>query len=116
MTNSMMKEGNPNQSCIDSCNKCVQICEECFTMCLNEEDVKERIHCIKSLQDCAEVCSLAVKVMARDSHMTYDLCRFCAKVCEDCAEHCGKFEDEHCQICAKTCRECAEECRKMAAM
>ncbi|WP_379154137.1 four-helix bundle copper-binding protein [Paenibacillus sp. sgz5001063] len=38
-----------------------------------------------------------------------------AKICDDCATECAKFQDALCQACAEYCRKCADECRKMAS-
>lgn len=112
-TTSLIAGGNPNQLCIDMCAKCAQICEECFNLCLQEADVNARMNCIKTLQDCAEICSTAACYMSRGSGNIKDLCRLCATICDKCAAECNMFNDPHCQTCAATCKACAEECRKM---
>lgn len=111
---SLKGEAHPHQACIDACMKCVQICQECLNMCLNESDVKNRINCISTLQDCAEICSTAACFMARESRSVRDICSTCETICERCANECGMFMDKHCQVCADTCRLCAQECKKMA--
>ena len=113
---SLMPGGHPNQSCIDACAKCAQICQECFNLCLQEADVKARINCIKTLQDCAEICSTAACYMSRESGNEKDICNLCAAICDKCASECDMFKDQHCQTCAETCRICADECRRMASM
>lgn len=102
------------QNCIDACISCMKACEQCFTACLEEPDVQSRVHCISMLRDCADICSLASQFMSRGSMSANQICSLCASICESCAEHCNKFQDEHCKICADMCRKCAEECRKMA--
>lgn len=111
---SLMQGGNPNQTCIDACAKCAQICEECFNMCLQEADVKARGNCIKTLQDCAEICTTSACFMSRQSGSIKEVCTLCADICEKCANECAMFKDQHCQSCADTCRQCANECRNMA--
>lgn len=111
---SLMKNGNPHQVCIDACAKCAQICGECFNLCLLEKDVKERTNCIKTLQDCAEICTTAACFMSRESGSIKEVCSLCAEVCERCATECDMFQDQHCKTCADTCRQCANECRHMA--
>lgn len=115
-TVSLVTGGNPHQSCIDACMKCAQICEECFDMCLKEEDVKARINCIKSLQDCAQICSLTAWAMSRGSENINVLCNACATICDMCANECSMFKDQHCESCTDICRQCASECKKMASM
>ncbi len=79
---SLMPNGHPHQSCIDACSKCAQICEECFNMCLQEVDVKARANCIKTLQDCAEICSTAACYMSRGSGSIKEICNVCATICD----------------------------------
>ena len=112
--NSLILGGNPMQTCIDACIKCAQICEECFTLCLLEPDVNERINCIKTLQDCSEICSTSACLMMRNSKNIKEVCDACAVICETCATECGMFKDEHCKSCADTCHHCANECIKMS--
>lgn len=100
--------------CIDLCVKCARACEECFDACLQEPDAKARANCIKTLNDCAEICLLSVQYMSRNSAFSKALCNLCADICEACATECDMFKDEHCKVCAQICRECAAECRKMA--
>ena len=119
MTNpvdSLISGGNPMQSCIDVCSKCAQICQECLNLCLQEADVKERINCIKTLQDCSEICSTSACFMSRSSGNIKELCNVCAIICENCATECSMFKDVHCQTCADTCHQCSNECGKMVNM
>lgn len=113
---SIKQGGNPHQNCIDLCVKCAQICQECLTMCLQEEDVKSRINCIKTLQDCSEICSTAACFMSRESSNAIEICNACADICNTCATECGMFEDQHCKSCADVCKQCASECRNMSNM
>jgi hypothetical protein len=111
---SLMPNGNPYQNCIDACAKCAQVCQECFNLCLQEADVKCRINCIKTLQDCAEICSTAACFMSRGSGSIKEVCSLCSSICDKCAIECGMFKDKHCQACADTCRQCATECMNMS--
>ncbi|AHE68516.1 four-helix bundle copper-binding protein [Legionella oakridgensis] len=103
------------QSCIEACLKCAIECEHCATACLNESQVKDMVECIQLDRDCALICSLAAKLMARGSKYAQEMCALCAKVCRDCAKECEQHKHhEHCLKCAEACRKCAEECEKMA--
>jgi hypothetical protein len=103
------------QSCIEACNDCVVACEHCASHCLEEEDVQMMVRCITLDRSCADICSLAVREMARGSEFAARICAVCAEVCKACAEECAKHDMDHCQKCAEACRRCAEECAKMAA-
>lgn len=85
-------------------------------MCLQEQDVKARANCIKTLQDCAEICTAAACYMSRGSGSIKEICNVCAAICDKCAAECNMFKDQHCEACVDTCRQCADECRKMANM
>lgn len=95
--------------------ECWIACEMCSDACLDEEDVKMMVRCIRLDRDCADMCRAAVGAMVRGSGNAAEICRACAVACEACAKECEKHQHEHCRICAEACRRCAEECRKMAA-
>lgn len=100
--------------CIDACKECELACEHCADACLGEEDVAALAKCIQLNHDCAELCRLAVLLMARDSHFAVAACELCATVCDACAAECEHHELEHCRECGAACRRCADECRRMA--
>jgi hypothetical protein len=102
--------------CIEACVACWVACEMCSDACLEEENVKQMVRCIRLDRDCAEACQAAVRAMVRGSESAGEFCRLCAELCERCAEECERHSHhDHCRICAEACRRCAEECRKMAA-
>lgn len=113
LVESLMQGANPNQACIDVCVKCAQICQECFDLCLKEMNVKSRAVCIKTLQDCAEICSTAACFMSRGSMHAKEICSVCITVCEKCAMECTMFQNLYCQTCAHVCKQCANECKNM---
>jgi len=91
--------------------KCIIACNYCFNACLGEEDLHMMVQCIKLDKACGEICSTALSLVSSQSVFADDYLELCAKVCEQCAEECGKHQNEHCQDCAKACRECAEACK-----
>ncbi len=103
------------QSCIEACQACVITCEHCASSCLREQDVKAMARCIALDRSCADICSFAVREMARGSDFAAKVCAVCAEVCQACGDECGNHQHQHCQDCAKACHSCAEECRRMAA-
>lgn len=116
MNATLMAPNMQYQTCIDACNKCSQLCYECFRLCLTEPDVKAREHCITDLVDCAQICATAASSMAMRGHHVDQICSLCATICDECANECSKFSDQHSKMCADTCRQCASECRKMDNM
>lgn len=102
------------QNCIDTCYECATECTHCETACLDEENVKEMLHCIKLDKDCAAICILAAQMMSRGSEFAQQICAVCAEICEACAIECEKHTHlDHCKKCAEVCRRCAAECRAM---
>lgn len=101
--------------CIAACNACAVACHHCAASCLQEADVKSMARCIGLDLDCAQVCQLAVALMAGGSEHAPALCRVCAQVCRSCGDECARHSADHCQQCAEACRRCAEECERMAA-
>ena len=71
--------------------------------------------CIKLDRDCADLCGLAARLMARGSSLAGELCALCAKICQACGDECAKHPLDHCQKCAEACRKCAEECSNMSS-
>ncbi|MDU9032224.1 four-helix bundle copper-binding protein [Pseudomonas corrugata] len=103
------------EDCVSECLRCALACETCASSCLQEQNVQMMANCIKLDRDCADMCVLAARLMARNSDLATGICRLCAQACRACANECGKHEAEHCQKCAQACRTCAEACEAMAA-
>jgi hypothetical protein len=104
------------RACIDACQACAVACNHCAGACLREPDPKAMAACIALDMDCAQICQLAVAMMARESDHAPALCGLCADVCEACAQECGRHAMTHCLDCALACRRCAEECRKVGGV
>jgi len=102
------------ESCIEACHDCAVACEHCATACLKESDVEMMTRCIALDRSCADICSFAVREMARGSEFAARICQLCAEICERCGAECAKHKMGHCQKCAEACRACAEECRSMS--
>ncbi len=90
--------------------KCITACEYCATLCLQEDNVKEMARCIMLDRDCADICALTSRFLARGSEHTVHVMRECIEICRLCAAECSKHEHDHCQQCAEACRECADAC------
>jgi hypothetical protein len=100
-----------NKSLIRTLSECAAVCNHCASACLEEPDIKMLKDCIKLDIDCAEVCLLTMKLLARNSQHAEHLLKECTEICNACAEECEKHGHmEHCRECAETCRACAEAC------
>lgn len=90
--------------------KCITACEACATACLKEDNVKMMARCIMLDRDCADICTLTARFVARSSEHAKHVMRECIEICRLCEEECRKHDEDHCQHCADICRECADAC------
>jgi hypothetical protein len=108
------------QHCLDACAACAQICDRCADDMIGMEGGGHKELqdlCIRLCLDCADLCALSTRWMARFSPSTEVLCRTCAEICDRCASTCEQHASHHplCGDCAVECRRCAAACRDMAA-
>ena len=104
-----------NEKLIHALGNCINHCNYCADACLDEDDVKMMVTCIRTDKVCAEVCSALNQVLATNYKNVDGLVKYCIEVCNDCAEECGNHDHDHCQECAKACRQCAEACQAYLA-
>lgn len=106
-----------NQELIKKFYDCAAACFTCADACLDENDVKKMVRCIRLDKVCAATCiataqSLAVDLSKEDLR---GLVRYCKEICQKCGDECAKHEPQHCQDCAKACKECVEACERFLA-
>ena len=108
-------ENEQIQKCIEACLKAMVACEHCSAHDLMDEgeNAEQMKRCIRINRDCADVCSLTARLLARHSEHGMHLMKECMELCEKCAQECEQHEHQHCKECAAACRACLEECRKM---
>jgi len=104
---------------IDAAYDCAVTCAICADACLGEDNVKELVTCIRLNQECADVCEVTGRIMARYTDRDWALKRMqvesCIIACRMCAEECERHSrhHEHCRICAESCRNCERICTEM---
>jgi hypothetical protein len=104
---------------VQAAAECAFTCTTCADACLEEDDPAAQRKCIRLNLDCAEICSVTAKLIARPGAQDQGLLRAqldaCATACRACADECDEHADhmEHCRICAEACRACAEACDRM---
>lgn len=104
------------QICIDNCMTCHQVCTVTLSHCFNKVGEHVQADHLKSLIDCAQICTVSADFMSRESNLHPSVCAVCAEACLACAESCEKFaNDEVMKNCAEMCRSCADSCKQMAA-
>lgn len=106
-----------NQSLLAALAACVNACEHCATACLGEADVKMVVGCIALDRDCADICALTARFLARGSEHGKHLLRECAEICKLCGDECEQHAAHmpHCRECAEACRRCEAACRAAMA-
>lgn len=102
---------NEHSDLLNTLSDCLAACEYCADACLSEENPKEMAECIRLDRDCADICAMAIRYIARDSRRASAVIKLCSQICDQCAEECENHDHEHCQKCAEACRECADACR-----
>lgn len=104
-----------NQEILNKLSNCINACNYCADACLDEDNVKMMVQCIRIDRVCASVCATLADVLATKHKNVKGLLDYCIQICEECAQECEKHEHQHCKDCARACRECADACRKYAA-
>jgi len=95
--------------CVDTTVRCIEACERCAAECGTSGD-REREKCAVQARDCADIASLSLTLMSRQSRYADAICAAHAQACVACAEMCAKFKHACCVECMNACRACAKEC------
>jgi hypothetical protein len=113
-------ERSARSRCIDYLRDCFLACSHCAEACLRDPDGILR-RCFRLTQDCADVCAVTARMLARVGEPDRFLLRRQVKsvaaasiVCGDeCDQHAE--DDESCRICAESCLRCAQCCYQLLA-
>ena len=100
-----------NETLIHTLKDCSMECNNCYNACLQEEDIKMMVKCIRLDRNCADICDMTASWLASGSELSDKLKKLCSEVCDACAEECEKHSHEHCKRCAEMCRKCSEACK-----
>ena len=103
------------QELISVIGKCINACNHCADACLDEDNVKMMVDCIRTDRVCAEVCSSLSQVLHTSYSNVDGLVQYCITVCTDCANTCENHDHDHCKACAEACRECITACEAFLA-
>lgn len=111
---------DPLSRAIHAAIECAQVCAACADACVGEHVPNGGLdHCIRLTQDCADICTMASRVLTRQQSpdlaliaMTIELCAY---ACESCAAECERhaIHHAHCYVCAAACRRCFTACREL---
>ena len=103
---------------MDAASACVVTCTTCASACLSETGM-DMTQCIRDDLDCADLCDVTVKHLARlnagDRQLTQAILTACIEACRQCAASCEEHADhhEHCKLCAQACRRCETACQAL---
>lgn len=104
------------KNAIDALLACVEACTVCADACLSEMNIPMLRRCIRADLDCADICTVTLRVIARQTESVAEIVRqqvhACLVACQLCAEECAKHDHKHCRICAEACRRCQEACNR----
>src|SRR3546814_11286458 len=87
----MMPHTDPEmKQCMDACHECHVMClTMAMTHCLEMGGKHTEPAHMKLMLDCAQICSVALEFMARDSDHHKHICRECAEI-RSAERHVGK--------------------------
>ena len=105
----------PHEMLVKTIQDCEAICEHMIHHLMMRPDFEMRKRQIALLHDCADICTLTAKYIARKSIFSKHMANLCAFVCDNCGNECEKFPDMESQHCAHICMNCAKECREFAS-
>ncbi|CAH2214938.1 four-helix bundle copper-binding protein [Tepidibacter aestuarii] len=97
---------------LETLQECEATCEHMTTF-IKKKYPKRKLQLIL-LRDCADICGLTAKYIARQSPFARDAARLCANICYRCGMECAKYPDRESQRCSKICLNCARECQAFA--
>jgi len=107
--------------CITACYSCAEACNACVDACLAEENAQHMVACIRTNEDCADICLATARIVSRLTHtnkeMVGALLRACILACRISGAECAKHAEmmAHCSICSQACLHCANACEDLLA-
>ena len=88
-------------------------CEWCAERCIDEGP--QMAECIRLCRDVADLATLNVQFIARDSIFGPEAIEVFANAAEACAQECARHGHRHCQECAEVLSRAVQSTRKMLA-
>ena len=104
---------------IDAAGACAVVCSACASACLSEDDPAAMATCVRDDLDCADLCGVTARHLARlnasDKQLTVSILTACIQACVQCASSCAPHRDhhEHCKLCEQACRACEQACQAL---
>ena len=104
---------------IDAASACAVTCSACASACLSESDAGSMAQCIRDDLDCADLCGVTARHLARlnagDKQLTVSVLAACIEACVQCAASCAPHREhhEHCRLCEQACLACEQACQAL---
>ena len=104
---------------IDAANACVVVCSACASACLSEDDPASMAQCVRDDLDCADLCGVTARHLARlnasDKQLTLSVLATCIEACVQCASSCAPHREHHahCRLCEQACNACEQACQAL---
>ena len=101
--------------------ECAATCTTCADACLEEDDPAQQRSCIRANLDCADLCNVTGRLIARpgpqDKATLQAALEACIAACNACAAECDQHAErmKHCAVCAEACKACGRACERMKA-
>jgi hypothetical protein len=105
-----------NEELVAGIQDCEAQCEHMTNHLKHHAKEQGRARQAMLLRDCADICGLTAKFIARGAMFARQAAAFCAMICEACGNECARFPDAMSQSCAEVCLECADHCRAFSGM
>ncbi|WP_369427823.1 four-helix bundle copper-binding protein [Membranihabitans maritimus] len=99
-----------NLDLIKILNDCAAHCNYCADACLDEDDPRKMIDCIRTDRACAVICTATANLLSTNFSDIRALINYCSDICKKCAQECEMHDNQHCKECAASCRECSDAC------
>ena len=104
---------------IDAATACAVVCSACASACLSEPDAAQMAQCVRDDLDCADLCGVTARHLARlnasDRQLTIAVLAACIEACVQCAGSCAPHREhhEHCRLCEQACNRCEAACQAL---
>lgn len=100
------------KKCIEDCQRCHRVCfGMAMNHCLEQGGAHVEPNHFRLMMICAQLCQLTADAMLANFALHADLCRACARVCEECAASCRDLDGM--EECVDACEHCAKSCTSM---
>lgn len=114
MSHHMNPSHMSHHTLVDTVQNCEAVCEYTEYYVTQMAGASQRVEQQRLLRDCADICTLTAKYLARCSVFSKHIAALCAQICEVCGCHCLQHPDEQSQLCGQVCLHCAQECKAFA--